>query len=118
MGMKKAVMELNRSRIFSTIVSGLGYERVGLEIMREGVVIASFTSFNNDGHITQVKEGLHDPTFVTRIEQDIFEQITDPLEIEWMETHPLLAIKKYFRHVRMPFKIKLQIGSLFIRGLR
>ncbi len=113
----KAVKALNRSAIFSTIATGLGYERVALNIVKEGKVIASFTSYNKDGKIVDVKEGLDDPAFITTIEQKVFEEFTSASELEWIDKHPVLAVKKYLSKLHMPFTIKLKIGRLFLKGL-
>lgn len=113
----KAVKALNNSTIFSTIAAGLGYERVALNIVDKGKIIASFTSYNKEGKIVQVKEGLDDPAFITTIEKDIFEQFTSTKELAWMDKHPVLAVKKYLAKVQIPFTIKLRIGKLFLKGL-
>lgn len=113
----KAVKALNNSKIFSTIAAGLGFERIGLEITEDGHTLASFTSYNENGKITKVAEGLDNVAFTTSMEKSVFDEITHPKEIAWMEEHPVLAIKKYLTKLKMPLGIKLKIGKLFLQGV-
>jgi hypothetical protein len=105
---------LNTIPIFKKIAKALGYERVGLQILRNSKPIAQYTSFNENGRIIKIEKDLINPTFVTKIEESILEKMMQKEELKWMQKHPLGAAIKYKNEIEIPFVIKLKIVHAYL----
>lgn len=109
----KYVKMLNSSPIFTSIAKNLEYEKVGLQILRNQEVVEEFTSHNKNGKIAKVEKGLKDPEFTIKIEEDVIEQLMSQEEQDWIKKHPIEAMMKYSKKIKLPFAVKLKLLSLF-----
>lgn len=105
---------LNTISPFKKTAKALGYERIGLQILRKGKPIAQYTSFNKNGKIVETKKDLINPTFVTKIEESVLEKMMQEEELKWMQEHPIGAAIKYRNEIEMPFVIKLKIAYNYL----
>ena len=106
------VETLNESPIFVSIVKNFDYERIGLQILNNEEVVKEFTSYNQDGKIMKFEEGLNDPDFTARVEEETIKQLTSPKEQAWIEKHPMEAAIKYAGKIKLPFMVKLKLLKL------
>ena len=109
---KDYVEQLNASPIFTSLAKNFGYEKIGLQILDEEDIIKEFTSYNRNGKIAKVEEGLNDPDFTAKIQEETVKQILSPKEQAWIEKHPIEAAIKYSRKVELPFLVKLKLLKL------
>lgn len=101
----KEIMEkLNSSPIFTSIAKNLEYKRIGLQILKDGKVIKEFTSYNKNGKLVKLQEGLNDPDLKASMEEDIMLDLVR--KQKWIEDNPEKAMIEY------KDKIKLNL-SLF-----
>ena len=103
------VEKMNNSQIFINMAKSLGYEKVGLQILNDSEeVVKEFTSHQKDGKIS-VKEGLENPEFTIRVNEDVIKQMSSKKEQAWMQKNPIEAAIKYSNKVDMPFLVKLKL---------
>ena len=110
------VKGLNDSPIFKRIAAASDYERVGLQLHRKGKIEGEYTNHIKDGKLVSVKEGLHNPDFVIRIDLDMWDKATSGEGTKWMQEHPIQAIRKYWKHIEMPFMVKMKLGAKLLTG--
>lgn len=104
------VGKLNSSPIFISIAKNFDYERIGLQILDKEKVIQEFTSYNNNGKITKIEEGLNQPDLTAKIEKKTIEEMIS--NQTWIQKHPLQAAIKYAGKVKLPFVVKLKLLKL------
>ncbi len=109
--MKNIIKGINDSPIFQRIAAASDYERIGLLLHREGNVEGEFTNCIHNGKLVSVEEGLKDVEFTIKIDLNMWDQISTPEESEWMKDHPLEAVRKYWKHIEMPFMVKMKLGA-------
>ncbi len=105
---------LNSSPLFKRIATSLGYERIGIQVIKEGDV-DEYTAFAENGKIKEIRKGLHNPDFVAKINMDKFSGF-DEKDGEWAVSNPLQAAAKYMDMVELPLSVKLRIGLQLLKG--
>ena len=110
------VKGLNDSPMFKRIVAAMDYERVGLQLHRKGKVEGEYTNHIRDGKLTAVKPGLNNQAFTIRIDLDAWDEATSAGGGKWMQEHPIEAIRKYWKHIEMPLRVKLRLGAKLLMG--
>ena len=99
---KILVEKLNSSLIFTSIAKSLEYKRIGLQILKDGKVIKEFTSYNRNGKIVKLEEGLNDPDLQASMEEEVIVDIIK--KQEWIQKNPEKAMIEY------KDKIELNMG--------
>lgn len=112
--MAGVISSLNDSPLFRRIAASDDYERIGLQLHRKGRVEGEFTSRLKDGRLVSVERGIGDVEFTIRIDLGIWDQISE--ESEWVKSNPLDAARKYWKHIEMPFMVKLKLGVNLLMG--
>ncbi len=107
MNYKEYVEKLNSSPIFTTIAKNFNYKRIGLQITKNEEVLKEFTSYNKNGKIYEVKEGLFDPDFTAKVEEKVLKEIIS--KEKWISENPIEAAIKYANKVEIPFMVKLKL---------
>ncbi len=110
------IKSINGSPMFGKIASAIDAERVGLQLHRNGRVEGEYTNRLSNGRLVSVNPGIRDVEFIIRIDLDMWDQVSTPEETKWMQAHPLDAVKKYWRHIEMPFMVKMRIGAKLLMG--
>ena len=109
--LREIINRINESPIFKRIASATSYERIGLVLHRKGKVEGRFTNIIKGDSLVAVEDGISDVEFTIKIDLDMWDQITTPEESEWMKEHPLEAVRKYWKHIEMPFIVKMKLGA-------
>lgn len=112
--MAGVISALNDSPLFRRIAAAGNNERVGLQLHRKGRVEGEFTNCLRDGRLVSVERGIGDVEFTIRIDLGIYDQISE--ESEWVKSNPLEAARKYWKHIEMPFRVKLKLGAKLLMG--
>lgn len=114
-GVEDWLRSLNSSPLFKRIASSLGYERIGILIIKESDV-DEYTAFAENGEIREVRKGMHNPDFVAKINIDKFRGF-DEKDGEWAVSNPLQAAAKYWDMIELPLSVKLRIGLHLLKGV-
>ncbi|MFH1849829.1 MAG: hypothetical protein ABH879_06610 [archaeon] len=110
------ISEINRMPILSNALSRLDYRRVGLRITRGGSVIKEYTSTAGNGRIESIREGIDNPEFVARIEEQDLAEIIG--QREWIMQNPGKAAVRYWKTVKLPLSVRLKLGSIILKGIK
>lgn len=114
--MAEVIEAINDSPIFKRIAATADYEKVGLHLHRKGKVEGEYTHHIKDGRLVSVNEGIDDVEFTIRIDLDIWDEISTHEESTWIKENPLEAVRKYWKHIEMPFRVKLKLGAKLLTG--
>jgi len=106
----KYVEDLNSSPIFKSIAENLDYERIGLQVLDKETLLQEFTSYNKNGKIVKVEEGLNEPDFTAKIDKRTLKEMVS--NQKWIEENPLDAAMKYMGEIKVPFTIKIKLMKL------
>lgn len=106
------ISSLNDSPLFRKIAAAASdYERIGLHLHRKGRMEGEFTHSIKDGRLLSVERGIDDVEFTIRIDLAIWDHISAPEESEWVKNNPVQAVRKYWKHIEMPFLLKMKLGA-------
>ncbi len=115
-GMTEVIEAINDSPIFQRIAAASDYEKVGLHLHRNGKVHGEYTHHLKDGRLVSVAKGIDDVEFTIRIDLNIWDEISTPEESAWIKENPLEAVRKYWKHIEMPFMVKMKLGAKLLTG--
>ncbi len=105
---EKLIKILNEIEYYLRIVQRCGYQRVGIQVLVEGVETFAYTSFNApDGKIIKVEKGLHEPDLTARVEEAVLYEILE--NSEKILENPIRAAFQYGLKFKLPWKAYYKI---------
>ena len=107
------IEKLNSLPIFTKIAKEFNYQRIGLQILKNNSVIREFTSYNKNGRIIKLEEGLKNVDMTAKIEEKTLKQMIS--NQAWIEENPLEAAIKYSSKIKVPFVVKLKFLKLLTK---
>ena len=91
---KKLMSLLNGVDLYTKIMRRCHYHRIGIQVLNNGSEYFAYTSFNDQqGRITTVEKGLHNPDITASVEENVLQEILE--RSEELQQHPLSAALHY-----------------------
>jgi len=93
--------------IFSRLVSGLGYNSVGIRVVDNNKVVQEFTSLYVKDKI-KLTDCIKNPDFVVSVDYKFLKSLSKK-KLGWIKANPVKAYLKYHDKLDVPFFVKLKV---------